>query len=41
MSKTYRDALKNMPQKQEEVEEDELNIPFFLIERIIEPFRQH
>ena len=40
MSKQYRDVLNYVPEEHEVVEEEELNIPFYLIERIIEPYRQ-
>jgi hypothetical protein len=39
MTKQYRDALKYVPEKEEELHEEELNIPFYIIERIIEPYR--
>jgi hypothetical protein len=41
MSKGYRDALKHPEEKPQEQPEEWLNIPFYFIERIVEPYRRH
>lgn len=41
MSKEYRDVMKYVPEKKVEEEEHELNIPFYMIERVIEPYRRN
>ena len=41
MSKLYRDITRLPEEKKIEEVEQELNIPFYLIERIVEPYRRH
>jgi hypothetical protein len=41
MSKEYRDATKHPEEKTVEQPEEWLNIPFYYIERIVEPYRRH
>ena len=41
MSKEYREAMKRPEEKKAEETEEWLNIPFYMIERIVEPYRRH